>query len=89
MNTQTQTVYIVLVIIGLALQVIIAGTIVIGFVWRIPSKGDLKRVEEKTDNANKQIEQLQGGITLLTDRVQKLEGFFGNPPLYIIRVTVY
>ena len=68
-------------VIGLAVNVVVAVVVLASFLWRIPSKGDVKRVEDKADEANKQIQMLNGDIKVLSEKVERIEGFFDMPQL--------
>ena len=64
---------------GVVLQVVVAIVVVAAFIWRIPSKDDLKRVEEKADYANRQNLEIRGDIKVLTEKVDRIEGYFDIP----------
>ena len=64
---------------GVVLQVVVAIVVVAAFIWRIPSKDDLKRVEEKADYANRQNLEIRGDIKVLTETVDRIEGYFDIP----------
>ncbi len=64
---------------GLFIQAIVAVVVVVAFLWRIPSKEDVKRVEDKADDANKQFQEIQGDIKVLTEKVERIEGYFDTP----------
>ena len=68
-------------IVGLLPQAVVAIVIVVAFLWRIPSKDDLKRVEDKADDANQQIQDIRGDIKVLTEKVERIEGYFDTPSL--------
>ena len=56
--------------------IIIVGSVIGVFLWL---RQDIKRVEEKADNANRQNLEIQGDIKVLTSAVERIEGWF-NPP---------
>ena len=58
-----------------------AVVVVVAFLWRIPSREDLKRVEDKSDNANRQNLKIQGDLKVLTEKVERIEGYFDIPEL--------
>ncbi len=66
---------------GLFIQAVVAVVVVVAFLWRIPSKDDVKRVEDKADDANRQNQDIQGDIKVLTEKVERLEGYFDTPSL--------
>lgn len=68
-------------IAGLGINILVAIFVVAAFFWRIPSKDDVKRVEDKADNANKQNHEIRGDIKVLTEKVERIEGYFGVPQL--------
>ena len=61
---------ILLSIFGLAVNIVVAMVVVASFLWRIPSKEDLKRVEDKADDAIQQNQAIRGDISRLEDRFQ-------------------
>ena len=68
-------------ITSLIIQAAVAIVVIVAFVWRIPSKDDLKRVEDKADNANRQNLEIRGDIKVLTEKVERIEGYFDIPEL--------
>lgn len=70
-----------LAVVGVGIQIVVAIVVVAAFLWRIPSKDDLKRVEVKADSANKQNHEIQGDIKVLTEKVERIEGYFDTPSL--------
>lgn len=66
---------------GLFIQAVVAVVVVVAFLWRIPSKDDVKRVEDKADDANSQNLEIQGDIKVLTEKVERIEGYFDTPSL--------
>ena len=81
MEPLPSTVTALIAIVGLLLQAVVAIVIVVAFQWRIPSKDDLKRVEDKADDANQQIQDIRGDIKVLTEKVERIEGYFDTPSL--------
>ena len=81
MESLPSTVTALIAIVGLLLQLVVAIVIVVAFVWRIPSKDDLRRVEDKADDANQQIQDIRGDIKVLTEKVERIEGYFDTPSL--------
>ena len=67
--------------LGLFIQAVVAVVIVVAFLWRIPSKDDVKRVEDKADDANKQNHEISGDLKVLTEKVERIEGYFDTPSL--------
>ncbi len=67
--------------LGLFIQAVVAVVVVVAFLWRIPSREDLKRVEDKSDNANRQNLKIQGDLKVLTEKVERIEGYFDIPEL--------
>lgn len=66
---------------GLFIQAVVAVVVVVAFLWRIPSKDDVKRVEDKADDANKQNHEISGDLKVLTEKVERIEGYFDTPSL--------
>lgn len=79
MDAQSITVLVALA--GLFIQAVVAVVVVVAFLWRIPSKDDVKRVEDKADDANTQNQEIQGDIKVLTEKVERIEGYFDTPNL--------
>lgn len=67
--------------LSLFIQAVVAVVVVVAFLWRIPSREDLKRVEDKSDNANRQNLKIQGDLKVLTEKVERIEGYFDIPEL--------
>ena len=60
-------------VIGVPVNVVVGLTILAGFFWRIPTKDDLKRVEDKVDDNSKQLQSISGDVRGLQERVGNLE----------------
>lgn len=58
--------------------IIIVGSVIGAFLWL---RQDIKRVEKKADDANRQILEIQGDIKVLTAAVERIEGWFTPPAL--------
>ena len=69
------------IITSLVIQAAVAIVVIVAFIWRIPTKDDVKRVEEKADNANRQNLEIRGDLKVLTEKVERIEGFFDTPAL--------
>ena len=67
--------------IGLGINIVLVLVVLGGLIWRIPSKEDVKRVENKADNANKQNLEIRGDIKVLTGTVERIESWFDPPAL--------
>lgn len=74
--------------VGLIIQAVVAIVVVVAFLWRIPSKDDVRRVddnvrrvENKADSANRQNQDIRGDIKVLTEKVERIEGYFEPPRL--------
>ena len=78
---QLESITTLIAIAGLFIQVVVAAVVVIAFIWRIPSKDDLKRVEDKADDANRQNQDIKGDIKVLTEKVARIESYFDTPSL--------
>ncbi|MDE2775239.1 MAG: hypothetical protein OXI77_04775 [Chloroflexota bacterium] len=76
-----QSITILVAVAGLFIQAVVAVVVVVAFLWRIPSKDDVKRVEDKADDANTQNQDIQGDIKVLTEKVERIEGYFDTPTL--------
>ena len=76
-----QSITILVAVAGLFIQAVVAVVVVVAFLWRIPSKDDVKRVEDKADDANTQNQDIQGDIKVLTEKVERIEGYFDTPSL--------
>lgn len=63
-------------VIGLAVNVVIAMVVLASFLWRIPSKDDLKKIEDKVDDNSKQLQSLSGDVRSLEARMGNLERRF-------------
>lgn len=60
-------------VIGLAINVVVGLAVLAGFLWRIPSKDDLKRVEDKVDDNAKQLQSLAGDVRSLEARLDGVD----------------
>ena len=81
METLSENITNLVAVAGLLIQTVVAVVVVVAFLWRIPSKDDVKRVENKADSANKQNLEIQGDIKVLTEKVDRIEGYFDTPSL--------
>ena len=81
METQTESITNLIAVAGLLIQTVVAVVVVVAFLWRIPSKDDVKRVGDKADSANRQNQEIQGDIKVLTEKVDRIEGYFDTPSL--------
>jgi len=80
-SMDAQSITILVAVAGLFIQAVVAVVVVVAFLWRIPSKDDVKRVEDKADDANTQNQDIQGDIKVLTEKVERIEGYFDTPTL--------
>ena len=58
--------------------IIIVGSVIGVFLWL---RQDIRRVEDKLDNANMQNLEIRRDIRVLTEKVARIEGFFETPAL--------
>ena len=79
---------IVISVIGLAVNVVVGFVVLMSFLWRIPTKDDLKRledqgkdVEDKADDAILQNQAIRGDLKVLSEKVERLESYFQTPQL--------
>ena len=71
----------VIAVVGLGINILVAIFVVAAFLWRIPTRDDLKRVEDKADDANRQIMDISGDIKVLTATMERIESWFDSPAL--------
>ena len=63
------------------IQIITVIVVVAGFVWRIPTKADIKRLDDRIDGLDSKIDDRFGTLDAkIDDRFDKLDGKIDDFP---------